>query len=54
MTPISFLLVYLVVWWVVIFAVLPIGVNTVSESDEAQPEGVEGGRRFVRGSLERP
>ena len=43
MTLTSFLLIYVVVWWVVIFAVLPIGVKSVHESDEDQPEGAEAG-----------
>jgi predicted secreted protein len=43
MTLTSFVLIYIVVWWVVIFAVLPIGVKSVHESDEDQPEGVEEG-----------
>jgi predicted secreted protein len=43
MTLTSFALIYLVVWWVVIFAILPIGVKSVHESDEAHPEGVEEG-----------
>jgi len=43
MTLTSFLMIYVVVWWVVIFAILPIGVKSVSESDETQAEGVEEG-----------
>ena len=43
MTLTSFALIYVVVWWVVIFAVLPIGIKSVGESDEEQAEGVEEG-----------
>jgi predicted secreted protein len=43
MTLTSFLLIYVVVWWVVIFAILPVGIKSVSESDEVQAEGVEEG-----------
>jgi predicted secreted protein len=43
MTLTSFVLIYIVVWWVVIFAILPIGIKSVSESDEVQAEGVEEG-----------
>jgi predicted secreted protein len=38
-----FLLVFVVVWWVVIFAILPIGVKSVGESGEPQAHGVEEG-----------
>lgn len=38
-----FFLVFVVVWWVVIFAILPIGVKSVGESGESQPHGVDEG-----------
>ena len=38
-----FFLVFVVVWWVVIFAILPIGVKSIGESGEDQPHGVEEG-----------
>jgi len=43
MTLTSFFLIYFVVWWLVIFAILPIGVQSVGESDERQARGVEEG-----------
>ena len=43
MTLISFFLIYFVVWWTVIFAILPIGVKSVHEEPDDEPKGVEGG-----------
>lgn len=34
---------YLIIWWVVLFAILPMRVKGVWEGDDEQPEGVEQG-----------
>ena len=35
------LAIYAIVWWVVFFAILPIGVRTQGEEDEVEPGTVE-------------
>ncbi|WP_031553699.1 DUF1467 family protein [Parvularcula oceani] len=43
MSPVGGLIIYLILWWVVFFAVLPMRVRSVWEDSEEQPEGVEEG-----------
>ncbi len=35
--------VYVTIWWIVLFAVLPLGVRSAEEAGEEQPEGADPG-----------
>lgn len=35
--------IYLTIWWIVLFAVLPLGVRSSEEADEDLPEGADPG-----------
>lgn len=35
--------IYLTIWWIVLFAVLPLGVRASEEADEDLPEGADPG-----------
>ena len=37
------LLVYVIAWWMVFFAALPVGIRSQHESDEVQVDGVDPG-----------
>ncbi|PPD44750.1 MAG: hypothetical protein CTY15_05960 [Methylocystis sp.] len=37
------LAIYVTIWWIVLFAVLPFGVRSAEEAGEDQPEGVDPG-----------
>jgi predicted secreted protein len=37
------LAIYVTIWWIVLFAVLPLGVRSAEEAGETQPEGSDPG-----------
>ncbi|WP_424363665.1 DUF1467 family protein [Methylocystis parvus] len=37
------LAIYVTIWWIVLFAVLPLGVRSAEEAGEEQPEGSDPG-----------
>ncbi len=37
------LAIYVTIWWIVLFAVLPFGVRSAEEAGEEQPEGADPG-----------
>ena len=37
------LAIYVTIWWIVLFAVLPLGVRSVDEAGEERPEGADPG-----------
>jgi len=45
----SFFAVYFVIWWITLFAVLPIGMRTQAEADEVVPGSVESAPARFRG-----
>ncbi len=45
----SAIAIYFVIWWTVLFAVLPFGVRNAHESGEVVPEGHEAGAPIVHG-----
>lgn len=45
----SYLAIYFVIWWIVLFAVLPFGVRNAEEAGEVVQEGHEAGAPMVHG-----
>ncbi len=45
----SYLAIYFVIWWIVLFAVLPFGIRNAEEAGEAVPQGHEAGAPMVHG-----
>lgn len=50
------IILYLLIWWMVLFAVLPLGIRTVADADPATgwrglPEKIRGGRILLITSL---
>ena len=51
MNIVSGIAIYFVIWWTVLFAVLPFGVRNASEAGEAVQQGNEAGAPVVHGML---
>ena len=45
----SFFAIYFVIWWITLFAVLPIGMKTQGEADEVVPGSIESAPARFRG-----
>lgn len=37
MGPITYFAVYVIIWWTVLFAILPIGIRTQADEDDVEP-----------------
>ena len=46
MTPVFALATYFIIWWIVLFAILPIGVRTQDEEGEVSPGTTESAPRY--------
>ncbi len=51
MNIVSGIAIYFVIWWTVLFAVLPFGVRNANEAGEAVQQGNETGAPVVHGML---
>ena len=51
MNIVSGIAIYFVIWWTVLFTVLPFGVRNASEAGEAVQQGNEAGAPVVHGML---
>lgn len=49
MSILSFFAIYFVIWWITLFAVLPIGMKTQAEADDVVPGSVESAPARFRG-----
>ena len=53
MNIVSGIAIYFVIWWTVLFAVLPFGVRNASEAGEAVQHGNEAGAPVVHGLVKK-
>lgn len=49
MSMLSFFAIYFVIWWITLFAVLPIGMRTQAEAEDIVPGSVESAPARFRG-----
>lgn len=51
MGPVSGIVVYLLVWWVVLFAILPLGVRSSTEGNAGPPQNPDIKKKFLLTTL---